>query len=84
MAQAANAYTGPGNVLVCWEHGQLAAIAAAMGVEKYAEKTGLAGKVEYPGDRFDLIWTVREPYVEVESVVSEAVPGLDDGHVSQK
>jgi hypothetical protein len=55
-----------------------------MGVEKYAEKTGLAGKVKYPDDRFDLIWTIREPYVEIESVVSEAVPGLDDGHVNQK
>lgn len=84
MAQAAKAYTGPGNVLVCWEHGQLAAIAAAIGVEKYAEKTGLTGKVKYPDDRFDLIWTVREPYVEVKSVVSEAVPGLDDEHVNQK
>jgi len=55
-----------------------------MGVEKYAEKTGLTGKVKYQDDHFDLIWTVREPYVEVESVVSEAVPGLDDEHVNQK
>ena len=28
-AEAATAYSGPGNVLVCWEHGQLAKIAEA-------------------------------------------------------
>lgn len=34
-AAAAKAYSGPGNVLVCWEHGQLAKIATAIGVERY-------------------------------------------------
>ncbi|OCL02746.1 hypothetical protein AOQ84DRAFT_357243 [Glonium stellatum] len=84
VAKAAKACTGPGNVLICWEHGQLADIAAAIGVEKYAKKTGLHGKVEYPGDRFDLIWTIKEPYVEIDSVASEAVPGLDDGLANEK
>jgi hypothetical protein len=57
-------------VLICWEHGQLADIAEALGVR---------GNVKYPGDRFDLIWTVPAPYTSIASVTSEDVPGLDDG-----
>jgi len=68
-ADAAKAYPGPGNVLVCWEHGQLAKIAEALGVK---------GQVEYPGDRFDLIWKVEKPYKEIESTTSEDTP-LDAG-----
>ena len=33
--------------------------------------TGEDGSIVYPGDRFDLIWTVRWPYTEIESVTSE-------------
>ena len=32
-AQTALAFTGPGNVLVCWEHGCLAGIVADIGVQ---------------------------------------------------
>jgi hypothetical protein len=104
-ADAAKAYQGEGNVLVCWEHGQLAKIAKALGKFSHtiliillmnwysvavlifwvgctgygpgvsaAERsagTGEDGSIVYPGDRFDLIWTVRWPYTEIESVTSE-------------
>jgi hypothetical protein len=61
-AKAAKAWKGPGNVLVCWEHGELAKIATAIGVQ---------GEVKYPGDRFDLIWVIRHPYTEIGEVGSE-------------
>jgi hypothetical protein len=64
-------------VLICWEHGQLAKIATALGVEKYAKSTGWTGPVDYPDDRFDLIWTVPSPYDEIVSITSEGVQGLD-------
>ena len=38
---------------------------------------GEDGKIAYPDDRFDLIWTVPPPYTLIESVVSEGMPGLD-------
>lgn len=76
-ADAAKAYQGPGNVLVCWEHGQLAKIATAMGVRGYAESTGWTGDVVYPDHRFDLIWTVKDPHDVIDSVTSEGVEGLD-------
>jgi len=76
-AKAAKAYSGPGNVLICWEHGQLARIAAAIGVQGYAAGSGWQGEVSYPSDRFDIIWTVKEPYVEIASVTSETAPVLD-------
>lgn len=76
-AKAAEAYQGPGNVLVCWEHGELAKIADSMGVTGYAAGTGWTGSVKYPGDRFDLIWTVKSPYKTIDSVTSEGVEGLD-------
>jgi hypothetical protein len=68
-AAAAKAFQGPGNVLICWEHGQLADIAEALGVPH----------AEYPGDRFDLIWTVPAPYTSIVSVTSEGMPGVDGG-----
>jgi hypothetical protein len=70
VAKAAKGWTGKGNVLICWEHGELTDIANAIGV-KDAPK--------YPKDRFDLIWTVDSPYKSIDSVTSESVPGLDDG-----
>lgn len=68
VAEAAKSYTGPGNVLVCWEHGEL---------RKIAESIGVKDAPEYPGDRFDLIWTIESPYEGISSVTSEGVPGLD-------
>lgn len=69
-------------MLICWEHGQLEKIAEAIGVREYAAASGMQGEVKYPGDRFDLIWTVMAPYTEIASVTSENVPGLDDGHAN--
>lgn len=71
VAEAALKYKGPGNVLICWEHGQLTKIAKAIGV-KHAP--------EYPGDRFDIIWTISNPYHKIDSETSENVPGLDGAH----
>ncbi|KIY02139.1 uncharacterized protein Z520_02277 [Fonsecaea multimorphosa CBS 102226] len=62
-------YVGKGNVLICWEHQTLEKIAKAIGVEDAPE---------YPGDRFDLIWTIKAPYNKIDSITSENVPGLDD------
>jgi hypothetical protein len=76
-AKAAEAYKGPGNVLICWEHGELAKIANALGVTGYAAGTGWTGSVKYPDDRFDLIWTLKAPYNTIDSVTSEGVDGLD-------
>jgi len=45
---------------------------------KIAEALGVKGKVEYPGDRFDLIWKVEKPYNHIESTNSEETP-LDVG-----
>lgn len=73
-AEAAKSYTGPGNVLVCWEHGELAKIVE----ELLKDGEGKKEKVTYPSNRFDIIWAVREPYEALEWVGSEGVPGLDD------
>jgi hypothetical protein len=81
-AKAAKSFHGPGNVLVCWEHGQLADIAKAIGVEGYATDSGWEGKVKYPDDRFDLIWVVPPPWEEITEVKSEEVPGLDDKFIT--
>ncbi|KIW81520.1 hypothetical protein Z517_04545 [Fonsecaea pedrosoi CBS 271.37] len=62
-------YVGEGNVLICWEHDALEKIAKALGVEDVPE---------YPGNRFDLIWTIKPPYNKIDSITSENVPGLDD------
>ncbi len=81
-AAKAKAYAGAGNVLISWEHGQLAKIAEALGIKKFAKSTGWHGDIKYPGDRFDLIWVAPAPYKEITEVLSEQVPGLDDGRVS--
>jgi len=63
-------YTGDGNVLICWEHETLEKIASALGVEDVPD---------YPGKRFDLIWTIKAPYTAIEKpITSEHVQGLDD------
>jgi hypothetical protein len=70
-AAAAKAYDGEGNVLICWEHHRLAAIAKALGVNGFSENCGWTGEVEYPKKRFDLIWVVPTPYDKIALVVSE-------------
>jgi hypothetical protein len=42
VAQAVNEYHGDGNILICWEHGELHDIMQALGVEDAPE---------YPGTR---------------------------------
>jgi len=59
---------GNSNVLVCWEHGVLTDIATALGVEDAPE---------YPGKRFDLIWTIPYGSDAITAVTSEDCPGLD-------
>lgn len=83
VAGAAKGYGGPGNVLVCWEHGQLSAIAEAMGAEGYAKRSGWSGPIDYPDDRFDLIWTMSSPYQVIDSVTSEGIPGLDSARTGE-
>ena len=78
-AAAAKDFKGPGNVLICWEHGQLTKIAEALGVKGFAKDSAQSKEIKYPGDRFDLIWVIPEPYKEISQVLSEHVPGLDDG-----
>jgi hypothetical protein len=46
-------------------------------VQGYAAGSGWQGEVSYPSDRFDIIWTVQAPYVEIASVTSETAPVLD-------
>jgi hypothetical protein len=82
VAKAAKGYDGPGNVLICWEHKVLSKIIAKLGVEKYGKgvvdgNVNKHGEIEYPGDRFDVIWTIKKPYDEINEVSSENVPGLD-------
>jgi hypothetical protein len=66
-------YQGNGNVLICWEHKTLEKVATALGVQD---------EPEYPGNRFDIIWTVEAPYDKINSITSEKIPGLDDAQVS--
>lgn len=64
---------GKKNVLICWEHGQLSDIVKALGGTN--EGTNVP---EYPGDRFDLIWTDRFNYAAgVSGQKSQCCPGLD-------
>jgi len=74
VAQAVQAFHGPGNVLVCWEHHRLQAIAQAIGAQDAPV---------YPEDRFDVIWTVEPPYDHISNVTSEHCPGLDDQHANE-
>lgn len=71
VASTAKSYVenDDGNVLICWEHGVLGKVVKELGVKH---------KVEYPGDRFDVIWLVEEPWKELVVVGSEGVEGLDD------
>ncbi|KAI1609575.1 hypothetical protein EDD36DRAFT_422518 [Exophiala viscosa] len=73
VAQAAQAFQGPGNILICWEHHRLQGIAQAIGVQDAPV---------YPEDRFDVIWTIESPYDRISNITSEHCPGLDDAHAS--
>jgi len=73
VANAVQQYQGDGNILICWEHDRLQAIATAIGVQDAPE---------YPGDRFDLIWTIEAPYDQIASMTSEHCPGIDDQYAN--
>ncbi|CAH0056371.1 unnamed protein product [Clonostachys solani] len=61
-------YEGDGNILLCWQHGQMNNILEALGAEDIEN---------YPEDRYDVIWTVPSPYDEITAETSENCPGLD-------
>ena len=45
------------------------------------EKGRLKADARITRDRFDLIWTIEDPYTSInDPVTSEHVPGLDDAH----
>ncbi|KAJ9296734.1 hypothetical protein DTO271G3_4933 [Paecilomyces variotii] len=62
-------YTGSGNILICWEHGELTDI---------VDKLGDDNAPTYPDDRYDIIWTDPSPYDSITSQTSENCPGLDN------
>ncbi|KAJ5224914.1 uncharacterized protein N7469_008417 [Penicillium citrinum] len=68
VAKTIRKYDGPGNILVSWRHGTFTDI------EKYL---GVKDVLEYPDDRFDLIWTLPWPYDTVTDIKSEDCPDLD-------
>jgi len=74
VADAVQGFQGPGNILICWEHDTL---------EKIAKAIGVNDPPEYPGDRFDIIWTIKSPYEEIESITSEHCPGIDDKYANE-
>ncbi|KAJ5157396.1 uncharacterized protein N7482_008496 [Penicillium canariense] len=68
VADAIRSYDGPGNILIAWRHKNMGAI---------QEHLGSSDPVEYPEDRFDLIWTIPFSYEEITDIKSEFCPGLD-------
>ncbi|KIM97511.1 hypothetical protein OIDMADRAFT_70695, partial [Oidiodendron maius Zn] len=68
VADVVDNYSGPGNILICWEHGNLHDIVKALG-DKNAP--------DYPDGSYNLIWTDPSPYTDITSVTSENCPGLD-------
>ena len=90
MDHAVKAYAdnNSANVLICWEHKQLTAIASKLGVSnppgmcsvplfRFAieNSSRLVDVSEYPDDSFNLIWTIQNN--EIVSITSEDCPGLD-------
>ncbi|CAI7580846.1 unnamed protein product [Penicillium glandicola] len=68
VAKAIRSYDGPGNILIAWRHSNMG------GIE---EELGALEPIEYPDERFDLIWTDPWPYGNVTSIKSEGCLGLD-------
>ncbi|KAF2092654.1 putative phosphoglycerate mutase family protein [Rhizodiscina lignyota] len=69
VAGVVEAYSGPGNILICWEHDALHDIVKALG-DKNAPK--------YDSDDYDIIWTDPYPYSDITDKSSENCPGLDN------
>lgn len=68
-AEMVKAYTGPGNILVCWQHGALKIIMEELGGQDIPS---------YPDDRNDLMWTASRDWTGLLDVQSECCPELDD------
>ncbi|KUJ18966.1 putative phosphoglycerate mutase family protein [Mollisia scopiformis] len=68
VAALVDVYTGSGNILICWEHGQLTNIVDALGDNNAPT---------YPDGSFNIIWTDPSPYSSITSMTSEDCPGLD-------
>ncbi|RYP51344.1 hypothetical protein DL768_003348 [Monosporascus sp. mg162] len=68
VADFVNSYTVDGNILICWQHGEMKTV---------AKRLGAKGVKDYPDDRFDLVWTLPYDYKEIVSIESENCPGLD-------
>ena len=69
VKKAVKAYGGTGNILICWEHSELTAI---------AEKLGASGVPDYPDDSYNLVWTDPYDYSAITNISSQNCPGLDD------
>lgn len=68
VANLVRSYTGPGNILVAWQHGQLRRIMEQLGGQEFPK---------YPYGRNDIIWTASKDWTHIEDVRSECCPGLD-------
>ncbi|KAJ5973788.1 hypothetical protein N7481_010998 [Penicillium waksmanii] len=68
VADAIRDYDGPGNILISWRHGTISDIQWFLGSEY---------PLEYPYDRYDLIWTFPYPYDVITEVRAEHCPGID-------
>lgn len=67
VANVVNNYSGPGNILICWEHNALTDIAGALGDNN---------PPDYDSDDFGVIWTDPYPYNNVDTNSDENCPGL--------
>ncbi|KAJ6781805.1 hypothetical protein PWT90_06437 [Aphanocladium album] len=65
VKKAVKNYKGNGNILICWEHKAL---------RDLAEELGADNAEDYPGDRFDLIWTDKYPYNSISTDTQENCP----------
>ncbi|KAF9892749.1 hypothetical protein FE257_001151 [Aspergillus nanangensis] len=68
VARRIRNYRGSGNILVSWRHSKIKDILKDLKNHK---------PPEYPGDRFDLIWTLPYPFDNITDIRSEACPELD-------
>jgi hypothetical protein len=85
VSDLVNAYMGSGNILICWEHGQLTNIVDALGDDN--APTYPDARSSFPTQRstcdtnqsysFNIIWTDPSPYDSIVSMTSENCPGLD-------
>ncbi|KAF7715476.1 Uncharacterized protein PECH_007095 [Penicillium ucsense] len=64
-----DSYTGPGNILICWEHHALTDIVSELGD---------SNAPDYPDDSFNIIWSDPAPYYAITAQTSENCPGLDN------